>query len=57
MDIDTAVSVLNELDEAERLLGEIRVHGGVGACREAMNRYRELLNEARLHLDNAHAMA
>jgi len=57
MDIDTAVSVLNELDEAERLLGEIRLHGGVGAGRDAMNRYRELLEEARLHLDNAHAIA
>lgn len=54
MDMDTAVSVLNTLDEAERILGEIRLHGGAGASREFLTRNRELLEEARRHLDTAH---
>lgn len=57
MDMDTAVSVLNRLDEAERLLGEVRLHAGVGASREALNRNRELLDAARRHIDTVHDIA
>jgi hypothetical protein len=56
MDIETAVSVLNTLDEAERILGEIRLHNGHGASREFFSRNRELLDEARRRLENAHEM-
>ena len=56
MDIETAVSVLNTLDEAERILGEIRLHNGQGASREFLSRNRELLDEARRRLENAHEM-
>ena len=57
MDTDTAINVLNALDEAERILGEIRLHGGVGAGHDTMTHYRELLDEARHQLDIAHALA
>ncbi|MDQ2105581.1 hypothetical protein [Azospirillum isscasi] len=55
MDIDTAVSVLNTLDEAERLLAEVRLHpGACGAAKEFMDRNRELLDQARRRIDSAH---
>ena len=57
MDTDTAINVLNALDEAERILGEIRLHGGVGAGHDTMTHHRELLDEARHQLDIAHALA
>ncbi len=56
MDMDTAFNVLNTLDEAERILGEIRLHNGHGASREFLSRNRELLEEARRHLENAQDM-
>ncbi len=57
MDIDTAVSVLNTLDEAERLLGEVRLHrGACGAAKDFMDRNRELLDQARRHIDSAHEL-
>lgn len=56
MDMDTAVTVLNTLDEAERILGEIRLRNGSGASREFLSRNRELLEQARRHLDTAHEM-
>lgn len=58
MDIDTAVSVLNSLDEAERLLAEVRLHpGACGAAKEFMDRNRELLDRARHCIDAAHELA
>lgn len=55
MDVDTAVSVLNTLDEAERLLAEVRLHGGAcGAAKEFMDRNRDLLDQARRRIDSAH---
>lgn len=55
MDVDTAVSVLNTLDEAERLLAEVRLHSGAcGAAKEFMDRNRDLLDQARRRIDSAH---
>lgn len=57
MDIDTAVSVLNTLDEAERLLAEVRLHGGpCGAAKEFMDHNRELLDQARRYINSAHEL-
>lgn len=56
MDMDTAFNVLNTLDEAERILGEIRLHNGHGTSREFLSRNRELLEEARRRLENVHDM-
>ncbi|WP_448205814.1 hypothetical protein [Azospirillum sp. sgz302134] len=57
MDMDTAITVLNTLDEAERILGEVRLHNGAGACREMISRNRELLEEARHRLEAAQELA
>lgn len=54
MDMETAVSVMNALDEAERLLGQMRLHGGVGIGRDVLDRNRELLEQAHRCLDAAH---
>lgn len=56
MDIDTAVTVLHTLDEAERILGEMRLRCGIGIGSDVIARNRELLDEARHQLDVAHQM-
>lgn len=55
MDADTALSIMESLDEAEELLRRMRLHDG-DAGHGALDRNRALLNAARCRLDLVHAM-
>lgn len=54
--IDHCLERLALLDQADRLLNEVRLYGQHGPAREAMARHRMLLGEARRHLDTARAV-
>jgi hypothetical protein len=54
--IDHCLKRLALLDQADRLLNEVRVYGQHGSIREALAEHRILLGEARRHLDSARSM-
>ena len=54
MDAETAVTVIDSLDRAERVLSEIRVHQHDEHGANTIAHQRALLNEARCLLDQAH---
>lgn len=55
MDADTAVTIMEALDQAEALLNRVHLRDGY-AGRDTLARNRELLNAARLRLDQAHSI-
>ena len=54
MDTETAVAVIASLDQAERMLSEIRVHQHDEHGGNSIARQRAVLHEARTLLDRAH---
>jgi hypothetical protein len=54
--IDHCLKRLALLDQADRLLNEVRVYGQHGSTRETLAQHRVLLGEARRHLDSARSM-
>lgn len=54
--IDHCLKRLALLDQADRLLSEVRVYGQHGSMRETLAQHRILLGEARRHLDSARSM-
>lgn len=55
MDADTALSIMESLDQAEALLRRIRLRDGQ-AGGDALARNRELLNAARHRLEQIHSI-
>ncbi len=54
MDAETAVSVIASLDQAERVLSEIRVHQHDEHGNNTIAHQRARLHEARTLIDQAH---
>ena len=54
MDAEIAVAVISSLDEAERVLAEIRVHQHDEHGGNSIAHQRAMLHEARTLLDRAH---
>ncbi|MFD1626410.1 hypothetical protein [Azospirillum griseum] len=54
--IDRCLKRLALLDQADRLLNEVRLYSAQGSMRDALERYRALLGEARRHFDSARAV-
>lgn len=55
MDADTAVTIMEALDQAEALLNRVHLRDGY-AGRDTLARNRELLNAARRRLDQVHSI-
>lgn len=54
MDAETVVAVMASLDEAERMLAEIRVHQHDERTANSFAHQRARLNEAHILIDRAH---
>ncbi len=54
--IERSLDSLTLLNRADRLLGEMRVYGGHVSVRDALLRHRQMLNEARCHLESAQGL-
>ena len=54
MDVETATAVIASLDQAERVLSEIRVHQHDEHGGNSIAHQRAMLHEARTLLDRAH---
>lgn len=51
--LDRWMTALSHLDNADRLLGEVRIHGNRGPVKELLAEHRARLAAARQHLDSA----